>query len=164
MFYAIANPSWTPGESLTPPMARSGLSRWRPKAEDVANGGPILAIALRYDATRGLVIAEGPTARGVIGPWSAPAIIDLTGNVMVLAPIPPALVQIVGTAEIRVHPDSARALPRAHITTVRPAATRNRVRLAQSRSRGHLATRLAPGEKPAPPFVRIQRAGPATEP
>jgi|GEM_PF-2839654 len=164
MFYAVANPSWTPGESLTPPMARSGLSRWRPKAEDVANGGPILAIALRYDATRGLVIAEGPTARGVVGPWSAPAIVDLTGNVMVLAPIPPALVQVVGTAEIRVHPDSARVLPRAHIAAGRPATGRGRARLTQSRSRSHLPNRLAPGEKPTPPFVRIQRAGPTTEP
>lgn len=163
MFYAVASPSWTPGEHLTPSMARAGLSRWRPKSGEVATGGPILAVALRYDATRGLVVAEGPEARGVVGPWSAPAIVDQTGSVMVLAPIPPALVRVVGTADIRVHPDSARTLPRAHVTTGRPAAARGRIRLGSGRSRNHASGGPALCEAPASPAVRIQRAGPPSE-
>lgn len=134
MLYTVANLSWTPGEPLTPSMARCGLSRWRPKSEDVAAGCPILAIALRYDQTRGQVVADGATARGRHGPWSAPAIVDSGGGVMVLAPIPAALVRVIGAAEIRVHPDSARAHPRTHLRSRHPVASPARVRTVDGRA------------------------------
>jgi hypothetical protein len=133
MLYTVANMSWTPGDSLTPSMARCGLSRWRPKTEDIAAGCPTLAVALRYDETRGQVVAEGVTARGRSGPWSAPAIVDSAGGVMVLAPIPAALVRVVGTAELRVHPGTRPAGARSHVPAGQPASSFGRVRTVDGR-------------------------------
>jgi hypothetical protein len=134
MLYTVANMSWTPGDSLTPSMARSGLSRWRPRTEDIAAGCPTLAVALRYDETRGQVVAEGVTARGRSGPWSAPAIVDSAGGVMVLAPIPAALVRVVGAAELRVHPGTTPAEARSHVRAGQSAASLGRVRMVDGRA------------------------------
>lgn len=133
MLYTVASWNWAPGNPLTPAMARGGLSRWRPKTEASAAGGPTLAVALRYDGTRGQVVAEGTTARGNSGPWSAPAIVDSTGGVMVLAAIPAALVRVIGEAEIRVHEATKLAVPRAH-RSVGPSTPAGRVRVVNGRA------------------------------
>lgn len=132
MLYTVARWNWAPGDPLTPAMARGGLNRWRPKSEEVVADGPTLAVALRYDETRGQVVAEGVTARGSCGPWSAPAIVDSVGGVMVLAAIPAALVRVIGAAEIRVHGEAGPAIPRAHVT-IGPSAPKGRVRVVEGR-------------------------------
>ncbi|WP_406700076.1 hypothetical protein V5E97_14670 [Singulisphaera sp. Ch08] len=153
MLYTVASWEWTSGEPLTPAMAREGLSRWRPKTDRIAATGPIVAVALRYDGTRGQVVAEGVTARGSCGPWSAPAIVDALGSVMVLAAIPASLVRVIGTAEIRVHPGTRSAVPQAHVA-VGQTAPIGRFRIAAGRVRspkrprffsfGKSASRLGP--------------------
>ncbi|AGA29520.1 hypothetical protein Sinac_5372 [Singulisphaera acidiphila DSM 18658] len=154
MLYTVASWNWAPGDPLTPAMARGGLNRWRPKSEEIAGGGPALAVALRYDETRGQVVAEGVTARGSCGPWSAPAIVDSVGGVMVLAAIPAALVRVIGTAEIRVHGEAVPAVPRAHLT-IGPSASKGRVRVVDGRPLSQKQAQLCS------PSTATSRSGPA---
>lgn len=137
MLYAVACADWSPGSPLTPAMTRARLFRTRAEPANIAPGHPILAVAARYDSTRGEVIAQKPAARGLDGPWSAPAILDGTGGLTVLAPIPAALVRELGPSKIRVHPGTLGSMPGPHDVSslprrpsrVRWRASRNRVRV-----------------------------------
>lgn len=117
MLYTIASADWSPGRP--PPLVQGGLFRSRSKAGAIA-GRPTLAVALRYDATRGVVVPEGPVARAEVGSWAAPAVVDVRGGVMVLAAIPAALVRVVGPAEVRADPGALRLFPRPHVTPKSP--------------------------------------------
>lgn len=115
MLYTVANEGWSQGRPLAPTSARGGLRRSRAEAGAFLAGGPTLAVALRYDGTRGMVVAEGIAARGRNGPWSAPAVVDALGGVTVLTPIPAALVRVIGRPEVRTHPGALRVAPRPHV-------------------------------------------------
>lgn len=103
MLYAIASADWNPGQPLMPADTRAGLTRTRGGAGGPSSGRATLAVALRYDATRGVVVALPPAAGALAGRWSAPAILDESGGVTVLSPIPAALVRVVGNPRIRIH-------------------------------------------------------------
>lgn len=120
MLYAIASAEWDPGKPLIPADTRAGLTRRR----DVSpSGRATLALALRYDATRGVVVALPPAAGALSGRWSAPALVDDSGSVTVLSPIPAALIRVVGHPQIRIHPGHAEAPAPPHPRRVgRPAA------------------------------------------
>lgn len=124
MLYTIASADWVPGRPLPAGSTRPGLFRWRSEAEAVAAGRPLLAVALRYDPSRGAVVPAGPVARATAGPWAAPAIVGARGDVSVLALIPGSLVREVGQAELRAHPGRLSAVPRFHLAT--SLATRRR--------------------------------------
>jgi hypothetical protein len=111
MFYTVASESWSVGKPLPPSAERPGLYRSRAGAEEVAAGRPLLIVAVRYDAARGVVVAQDLAFRIPGGLWTAPAIVDDRGIITVLAPIPGELVSLVGRAEIRMHPGTARPLP-----------------------------------------------------
>ena len=145
MLYAAANSSWSPGDSLTPTSTRGGLGRFRSGAASA--DGPTLAVALRYDRTRGVVVSEGLAARGPSGTWSAPAVVDATGSVTVLAAIPAGLVRPVGPPELRIHHEGPHLFRPPHGSTNPPGVAspplarrredrrswRNRPRVAISR-------------------------------
>jgi hypothetical protein len=114
MFYTVASAEWSPERALTPVAARGGLYRSRFEAEAIADGRPTLAVALRYDANRGVVLPQGPVARARAGQWSAPAVMDARGSVTVFAAIPAALVRVVGPVEVRSHSGVLRVVPRPH--------------------------------------------------
>ena len=115
MFYTVASAEWSPERVLAPVAARGSLYRSRFEAEAIADGRPTLALALRYDATRGVVLPQGPVARARAGRWSAPAVMDARGGVRVFAAIPAELVRVVGPAEVRVHSGALRLVPRPHL-------------------------------------------------
>lgn len=104
MLYTVAGADWSPGLPLTPAETCAGLFRTREAAGRIAPGRPTLAVALRYDATRGLVVAQPPAARDLPGGWTAPAILNGRGGVTVLATVPSALIRLVGRPRIRMHP------------------------------------------------------------
>ena len=62
MLYTIASDQWTADRPLTPSQTKVGLFRTRDEARDVALEKPTLAVAVRYDATRGTVVATEPAA------------------------------------------------------------------------------------------------------
>jgi hypothetical protein len=103
MLYTIANERWTSGSPLPASETRAGLFRTRREAEAIAAGRRLLAVAVRYDAARGLVTPTTPADRDRPGGWSAPAIAGPSGGVTALAPIPASLVQLVGPVLLRVH-------------------------------------------------------------
>ena len=112
MLYTIANDQWTADNALTPAQARAGLFRTRDEAAHVADGLPTLAVAVRYDETRGTVVAVPPASlRLDEGDWSAPAFVNESGGVVPLCPIPPALVKRVGPPRFRVHSPESSAVP-----------------------------------------------------
>jgi hypothetical protein len=111
MFYTVASEGWSAGQALWPSAERPGLHRSRAGAEEAAAGRPLLVVSVRYDASRGVVVAQDLAFRIPGGLWTAPAIADDRGVVTVLAPVPAELVSIVGRAEIRVHPGTARPMP-----------------------------------------------------
>ena len=112
MLYTIANDQWTAENALTPSQARFGLFRTRDEAGKMAEGKPTLAVAVRYDETRGTVVATPPgSLRLDEGDWSAPAFVNESGGIMPLCPIPPALVKSVGPPQFRVHSPEASAVP-----------------------------------------------------
>lgn len=119
MFYSVAMPSWTPDRPLSHSVAPAGLLPTRDAARRIALGWPIVAVAVRYDATRGVVSPQGPAARRRVGSWEAPAILDEQGGLTILGSIPADLVRIVGPAELRVHPGHAdicgRRIPAPHL-------------------------------------------------
>lgn len=119
MFYSVATANWTPDRPLTHAVAPAGLLRTRDEARRIALGRPVVAVAVRYDATRCVVSAQGPAARRRVGPWEAPAILDRQGGLTILGAIPADLVRIVGPAELRVHPGHAgipgRRIPSPHL-------------------------------------------------
>lgn len=112
MLYTIATDQWTADHALTPAQARIGLFRTRDEAGKVADGKPTLAVAVRYDETRGTVVATPPASlRLDAGDWSAPAFVNESGGVVPLCPIPPALVKRVGPPRFRVHSPEAPSVP-----------------------------------------------------
>ena len=155
MLYTVAAKSWAPGHPLMPLSARSELYRWRSDVESFDDDRPKLAVAVRYDVARGVVVPEGAVARSLVGPWTAPAVVDGRGVVTVLAPIPGELVRRIGPAEVRAHPRVAWPLARPHVvsqltTLFRPAGsfrgslaghratlTTRAVRLLRQRRRQH---------------------------
>ena len=102
MLYTVADEGWSPGSALPSSPSRAGLYRTRSEAEAAAPGCPLLAVAVRYDAARGVITLASP-ATGLPGDWSAPAIVGPSGGVTALASIPPALVRLVGKPQLRVH-------------------------------------------------------------
>ena len=108
MLYTIASEHWSAERPLTPAQARAGLYRTRDEAGKVAEERPTLAVAVRYDETRGTVVA------------TAPAIVNAEGGVVALCPIPPALVKQVGPARFRVHRAEASAVPEMAARFERP--------------------------------------------
>ena len=71
MLYTVANEAWAPGSPLPSSPRRVGLYRTRGEALSVAPGGRLLAVALLYDARRGVVAATD----GKPDAWTAPAIV-----------------------------------------------------------------------------------------
>ncbi len=105
MLYTIASEQWSADRPLTPTQTRVGLYRTRDEAGKLAGGKPTLAVAVRYDATRGTVVATSPTSlRLTGGTWSAPAFVNDSGGVVALCPIPPDLVRRIGPPRLQVHP------------------------------------------------------------
>lgn len=103
MLYTVANEGWSPGSPLPSSPRRAGLYRTRSEAESVAPGCPLLAVAVRYDAGRGVITLASPASAGLPCDWSAPAIVGPSGGVTALASIPPALVRAVGKPRLTVH-------------------------------------------------------------
>jgi hypothetical protein len=103
MLYTVANEGWTPGSPLPASPRRVGLYRTRGEAESVAAGRPLVAVSVRYDASRGMITPASPAADGHGGDWSAPAIVGPLGGLTALASIPAALVHAVGRPRLRVH-------------------------------------------------------------
>jgi hypothetical protein len=103
MLYTFADEGWAPGSPLSASETRAGLYRTRREADEVAAGGRLLAVSVRYDETRGVVtptpLASLELARG----WSAPAIVGPAGGVTTLATIPASLVRSLGPCRLRVH-------------------------------------------------------------
>ena len=116
MLYTIAHEQWSASRPLTPAQARLGLYRTRDEAGRHAEGQPTLAVAVRYDSTRGTVVATPPASlRLGASAWSAPAFLNDDGGVVALCPIPPALVKRVGPPRFRVHrPEDAVPEPMGH--------------------------------------------------
>lgn len=112
MLYTIASEQWSANCPLTPAQTRVGLFRTRDEAGKLAEGKPTLAVAVRYDATRGTVVATSPASfRLAGGNWSAPAFLNDCGGIVALCPIPPALVKQVGPCRLHIHPAQPTAVP-----------------------------------------------------
>ena len=103
MLFTVASAGWSPGLPLTPAQARAGLFRTREAVARVAAGRPIVGVALRFDEVRGVVVAQPPASRALIGRWSAPAIANDSGGVTLLSTVPEPLVRLVGRPHIRIH-------------------------------------------------------------
>lgn len=124
MLYAVASVDWSPGHPLPSGRRVEGLYRCRAEADARSGGRPTLALALRYDPGRGVVVPQGQAARDRVGLWAAPAVVEPGGAVTVLGPIPGELVREVGPAELRAHPGVVRLLRRPHFLWGRSAARR----------------------------------------
>ena len=112
MLYTIASEQWSADRPLSPTQTRVGLFRTRDEARQVAEEKATLAVAVRYDATRGTVVATAPAAyRLEGGAWSAPAFVKEDGGVVALCPIPPALVRQIGPPRFQIHRGEASAVP-----------------------------------------------------
>jgi len=114
MLYTIQSADWSTGRPLRPVPNRPVFYRSRAEAERFAAGRPTLAVAVRFDAARGVVVPEGPVARRRTRGWSAPASLDATGAVAVQAAIPGVLVRSNVRAEMRVHPATLNPFPAPH--------------------------------------------------
>ena len=112
MLYTIASEQWTEDRPLTPAQTRVGLFRTRDEARQAAAERATLAVAVRYDATRGTVVATAPAAARLEGgTWSAPAFVKDDGGVVALCPIPPALVKQIGPPRFQIHRGESSAVP-----------------------------------------------------
>ena len=103
MLYTVANDTWSPGSPLSASETRAGLYRTRGEADEIAAGHRLLAVSVRYDATRCVVSSTPPAGRELGEDWSAPAIVGPTGGVTALATIPAVLVRPLGPSRLRVH-------------------------------------------------------------
>jgi hypothetical protein len=90
MFYTVASPEWQPGQPLTPPAA---LFRSKAVAESFAPEASTVALAIRFDESRGLVHPQGPVARATASGWSVPAVGNSLGGLTVFGAIPANLVR-----------------------------------------------------------------------
>lgn len=159
MLYTVACAGWQPGSPLTPASSRSGLFRTRSEARAAAEGRPTLAVALRYDPTRGEVAPQGPSARAAAGPWTAPAIVDTEGRVTVLAAIPADLVRMIGPAEVRAHPGILRLFPRPRAAQ-KPPQKPHPARWIRPGRYPRSALRPPDGDRPRPLDVSRLRSSP----
>ena len=103
MLFTCADSECTSASSLD--SSRKGYFRTRSEVARVAPGLPVVAVALSYDPMRGIVSSH---RHG----WTAPALVDDSGCVTILAPIPSALVKAVETPSIRIHTGAAIPRPR----------------------------------------------------
>jgi hypothetical protein len=91
MFYTVASPEWKPGQPMT--LSATLLFRTKAEAESFAPEASTVALAIRFDESRGLVHPHGPVARATAGGWSAPALGNSRGGLTVLGSIPSSLVR-----------------------------------------------------------------------
>jgi hypothetical protein len=103
MLYTVANEGWAPGSPLPTSPRRVGLYRTRVEAESVAAGRPLVAVSVRFDASRGIITPASPAPGNLGGAWSAPAVVGPSGGVTALASIPASLVRPLGRPRLRVH-------------------------------------------------------------
>ncbi len=115
MLYAVANDRWTPGSPLIASQTLTGLYRTRREAASSGPGPRILAVSVRYDATRGVLCLTPPAGRERQTGWSAPAILGTTGGVTALATIPGPFVRALGKLRIRVHAGHGPAKGPCHV-------------------------------------------------
>ncbi len=125
MLFTVASSEWSAGRPLSPAETQVGLFRTREAASRVAAGRPTLAVALLHDRARGQVVAQPPALHALHGRdgWSAPAIVNDQGGVVVFAPIPAALVQVVRPARLRMHSGQPDPTPPPHSDSARPLAS-----------------------------------------
>jgi hypothetical protein len=106
MFYGVASPDWRPGH----PLSLSGALLFRSilEAKSFAPEASSVAVAVRFDARRNEVRPEGQAASTPLGSWSAPAVGNSLGGVIVFGPIPAALVRptVESEAKGRCRPDN----------------------------------------------------------
>ena len=116
MLFTVASSEWSAGHPLPPTNTQVGLFRTREAASRMAAGRPTLALALRHDPARGLVVAQPPAVHALRGQggWSAPAVVNDQGGVVVFAPIPAALIQLIRPARLRMHPGQPDPVPPPH--------------------------------------------------
>jgi len=114
MLYAIACPRWEPGLPFMPASARGGLFRTRAEARQVVGEGPMVALAVRYDEERGILVPQGPVAAGRAPGWYAPAIVNAPGGLTAFGAIPIPLVRLVPKAEIRAEVGTMQTLLGLH--------------------------------------------------
>ncbi len=88
MFYSVASPDWKPGQPLTP--AGALLFRSRAEAESFAPEATVVGVAVRYDTTTRIVVAD--SSRSVAARWSAVAVSNKLGGITVFGSVPAALV------------------------------------------------------------------------
>ncbi|WP_435007667.1 hypothetical protein P12x_004931 [Tundrisphaera lichenicola] len=126
MLHTVATEGWNPGSPLPAIDTMAGLYRTRREAESIAHGRRLLAVSVRFDAGRGMVVSTAPTDSGPDGEWTSPAIVGNSGGVTVLGAIPSSLVRLIGSPSIHLHPGhDALAIPahsRRDRTRVRCAA------------------------------------------
>ena len=114
MLYAIACPRWEPGDPFLPASARGGLFRTRAEARGAVGAGPMVALAVRYDEARGMLVPQGPVAAGRAPGWLAPAIVNDLGGLTAFGAIPIPLVREIPPAEIRADAGTLRPLLQLH--------------------------------------------------
>jgi hypothetical protein len=116
MMFTIATKDWSPGRPLSPSHEGVGLFGTRAEVESKVGGGTTVAVAVRYDATRGTLRAHGPAAVALVGSsWTAPAILDTVGGVTAFAPIPAELVRAASPSHWQAHAGKSRLIPRPHL-------------------------------------------------
>ncbi len=113
MLFTVASSEWSAGRPLAPGETQVGLYRTREAANRIAAGRPTLALALLHDSARGQVVAQPPALHALPGRggWSAPAVVNDQGGVVVFAPIPAALIQVIRPARLRMHPGQPDPIP-----------------------------------------------------
>ncbi len=120
MFYTVASPDWKPGQPLTASAAL--LFRTKAEAESFAPEASTIALAVRFDAIRGLVRPLGPVAQAIASGWSVPAVRNSLGGLTVFGSIPASLVRPSLESEGYVHwrpepeDEPSRSHPRAGFT------------------------------------------------
>ena len=89
MFYSVASPDWKPGQPLSP--AGALLFRTEAEAASFAPDAAVVAVAVRHDGSARAVRPRGCGA-SIVGTWSAPAVDNRLGGIMVFGSIPAPLV------------------------------------------------------------------------
>lgn len=136
MLYAILRGEWDGLGPLMPSAVPSGWFDSRDEARSTADGGPIVALAARYDADRG-VLTSYLTATLNRSGWSAQAIVSEGGGLTAFAAIPPGLIRFVPASEHRSDParDRLDGMHRPGMATILPFATRRQCALNPTWSR-----------------------------
>jgi len=90
MFYSVASPDWKPGQPLAP--AGALLFRTLAEAASFAPDAVVVAVAVEYDATKQTLRAQGHGGL-TVGRWSARAVGNRLGGIIVFGTIPAALLR-----------------------------------------------------------------------